>query len=259
MLLLLEYLDLLMIGCAFPMRVMNVALEIRSATQREHVEAINQIYAGIIAWHVLAAHHLVELIKANNMSAVILEDGVRSATAFPPHARVVILIDLWGLPLPTSDYLNAFSTALPRCVFLAVDRARNGVDVAQFLRTGFAGFITHDEALDELGAAIRAVAEGRVWTSPEVMRIYLNLTSNRTMERGEGVATLTSRENQILDLLRRRYSNKEMAMLLRICESTVKFHVSNVLMKMNVNDRRDLAENESLYAPGLRSASAAAV
>jgi DNA-binding NarL/FixJ family response regulator len=259
MLHLLEYSNLQRIGCAFLMRVINVPLEVRSTTQREHVEAINQIYAGIVAWHVLAAHHLAELIKANqNMSAVILADGVKSATTFPPHARVVILIDLWGLP-PTSDYLNTFSAAFPRCVFLAVDRARNGLDVAQFLRTGFAGFITHDEALDKLGAAIRAVAEGRVWTSPEVMRIYLNLTSHRTTERGEGVATLTSRENQVLDLLRRRYSNREMAMLLRICESTVKFHVSNVLMKLNVNDRRDLADNESLYGPGLRFPSAAAV
>ena len=232
------------------MRGKNAVLEIRPAMQRDHVEAASQIYIGVIAWHILAAHYLAELVEANhNMSAVILTEGIKSAIAFPRHARVVILIDLWGLPLPMSDYLDAFSAAIPRCAFLAVDRARNGVDVVRFLRTGFAGFITHDEAIDGLGTAIQAVAEGHVWTSPEVMRIYMNLTSHRTAAGGEGAATLTSRENQVLDLLRWRYSNKEMAMLLRISESTVKFHVSNVLMKLNVNDRRDLRDNESFYGP----------
>jgi len=218
--------------------------------QRDHVEAGRQVYIGVIAWHLLAARYLVELVEANrNMSAIILADGIKSVAAFPPHARVVILMDLWGLPLPISEYLDAFSAAIPTCAFLAVDRARNGVDVARFLRAGFAGFITHDEAIDGLGTAIQAVAEGYVWTSPEVMRIYMNLTSHRSAVRGEGAATLTSRENQVLDLLRWRYSNKEMAVLLRISESTVKFHVSNVLMKLNVNDRRDLRDNESFYGP----------
>lgn len=235
----------------------NVSLEIGPQIQRDHAEAPSQIYVGVFAWHLLAARYLVELVEANhNMSAVILTDDVKSATPFPAHARVVILIDLWGLPLPTSDYLAVFSAAIPRCAFLAVDRARNVTDVARLLHTGFTGFINHDEAIDGLGTAIQAVAAGYVWTSPEVIRIYLNLTSHGTAARGERAATLTSRENQVLDLLRRRYSNKEMATLLKISESTVKFHVSNVLMKLNVSDRRDLRDNESFYGPRHVAASA---
>src|SRR5262249_2335590 len=176
----------------------------------DRVELATQIHIGIIASHLLAAHHLIDLVRVNqNMLPVILRNGVKSATVFPARARVVILIDLWGLPLPTSDYLDAFNAVIPRCVFLGLDRARSGIEVARFLRTGFAGFIPHEEALYRWGAAISAVAEGRAWTSPEVMRIYMNLPSERTTGRGHGVATLTSRENQVLDLLRRRYSNKE--------------------------------------------------
>jgi len=51
---------------------------------------------------------------------------------------------------------------------------------------------------------------------------------------------LTARENQVLLLVIRRLSNKEIAGALGICERTVKFHISNIFAKMRVGDRRDL-------------------
>lgn len=197
---------------------------------------MDQISVGIVASHSLVSHYLCDLIKSNNMMPVLLADGTKSGTGFPSHANTVVLIDLCGLPLPTSEYLNHFRAVLSNCSFLALDRGRNEVEVAGFLRIGFSGFISHDDVLCLLGPAINAIAEGGIWTSPEVIRIYMNLTSKLT-------PALTFREHQVVELLRRRYSNKEMASLLRISESTVKFHVSNVLMKLNVSDRRDLTED----------------
>ena len=135
--------------------------------------------------------------------------------------------------------------------FLALDQPSSDVEIAQLLRAGFAGFITYDQSFQFLGAAIKAVAQGQVWASPEVLRIYVDLTSPRNNIRATGIATLTVRENQILDLLRRRYSNKEIANHLGISESTVKFHVSNVLTKLNVNDRRDVKDKEYLSSTTL--------
>jgi DNA-binding CsgD family transcriptional regulator len=83
------------------------------------------------------------------------------------------------------------------------------------------------------------------------LRIYVDLTSARNSIRATGIATLTVRENQILDLLRRRYSNKEIANHFGISESTVKFHVSNVLTKLNVNDRRDVKDKKYLSSRNL--------
>jgi len=238
------------------MRPQIVVSSTRPLAQRDLVESENNhIYAGIVSWHSLAAAHLVDLVKANpNMTPVILADATNGSSIFPERARVVILIDLWGVSMSTAEYMDELSAAIPGCVFLALDRARNEMEIARLLRAGFAGFITHNEALYLLGQAIHAVAEGQIWTSPEVIRVYMNLTSKRPALRESGIGTLTSRENQILDLLRRRYSNKEMAMLLRISESIVKFHVSNVLMKLNVNDRRDLTDKQSFYVPRLASA-----
>ncbi|MGZ4843417.1 MAG: response regulator transcription factor [Candidatus Angelobacter sp.] len=213
--------------------------------------------------HSLAARHLVEVIKANNMLPVILNNRNECATAFPAGARVVIIIDLWGPPLPVTDYLDAFAAAVPDGAFLALDEPRDPVEIAHLLRAGFSGFISHDQAIGLLGAAINAVAEGQVWATPEVIRIYLDLTSRRSGMRATGIEILTVRENQVLDLLRRRYSNKEMAKFLGISECTVKFHVSNVLTKLNVSDRRDVMYREQVQpfmvsAPPLKKSSRSA-
>ena len=219
--------------------------EVRVPAQLNQRGPAKPIYVGIVSCHSLAAHHLREIIDRNpNMSSFILMDGAMSESVVPQDGRCVILIDLWSLPLPFSEYLDLFTAAIPGCIFLALDRARNDVDIARLLQAGFAGFIAHEEALSVLGTAIQAVEEGQVWTSSEVINIYMKLTSQRTAALRGGVEVLTIRESQVLDLLRKRYSNREMASLLRISESTVKFHVSNVLMKLNVTKRRHLVDRE---------------
>jgi DNA-binding NarL/FixJ family response regulator len=215
-------------------------------TPQDQTEPGDRIYVGVVASHSLVGNYLCNLIKSNKkMLPVILADGAQSATGLPPHANTVVLIDLCGLPLPASEYLGHFSATIPNCSFLALDRSRDEIEVARLLRAGFSGFIRHDDASCVLDPAISAIAEGRIWTSPEVIRMYMNLTSKRTVLYGIGIEMLTVREHQVMELLRMRYSNKEMAGLLKISESTVKFHVSNVLMKSNVNHRRDLTDTES--------------
>src|SRR6476646_3182442 len=174
---------------------------VRPSIQRFSTHETNLIYVGILTSHLLAAHHLASLVRANpNMCPVILEDGVRSVSALPPHGRIVIVIDLWGLALPVSEYLKAFTAAIPGCSFLALDKSRNVTDVAQFLRAGFAGFSSYDKALCFLGCAINAVAGGDIWTSTEAVRVYVDLTSQRTTTHGAAIRTLTAREAEVMDM-----------------------------------------------------------
>jgi DNA-binding NarL/FixJ family response regulator len=228
----------------------NIAFpESRITDEQSEAAATSKIHVGIIAGHSLAAQQLLQLIKANHdMLPVVLADGVKTEPGFPLHARVVIVIDLWGLALPSSEYLDTFAATIPGCGFLALDRARDEAEVARLLRAGFHGFITHHDALTLLSSAIIAVFNGMLWSSPEAAGIYVKLTS-RTASRGTSGEMLTCRENEVLELLRRRYSNRELASVLRISESTVKFHVSNVLMKLNVSSRRALTDSGLLHAP----------
>jgi two-component system, NarL family, response regulator LiaR len=230
---------------ASPMLSATTALDARSLSQLDQVgtSTPTPIHVGLVVFHALAAHHLAELVLVNKMVPVVLTDHVKIAHPFPASPRAVVLIDLWGLPLPLTEYIEGLSAAIPGCAFLALDSAKPEVDVARLLHSGIAGFITHAESSQLLGAAIQAVAAGRVWASPEIIRIYVELTSQRFTV-SSGVEMLTVRENQVLELLRKRYSNREMAQLLRISESTVKFHVSNVLTKLKAHHRRDLVNTD---------------
>lgn len=223
--------------------------DVRSSSQPELADQGQEIYVGLIMSHALAARQMVEMVKLENMRPVLM--SLENTGGFPVGAQVVIVFDLWGLPAPVSECLNAFSRATPQVAFLALDQPNSDVEIAQLLRAGFAGFITYDQSFHFLGPAIKAVAQGQIWASPEVLRIYVELTSPRSNIRATGLATLTVRENQILDLLRRRYSNKEIANHFGISESTVKFHVSNVLTKLNVSDRRDVKDREYLSGTNL--------
>lgn len=204
-----------------------------------------ELHVGIAVSHPLAAnylHHLLRTAKMN-LNPVFLRDPVEAPSLLPVEGNRVVLIDLHDLPLPVSTYLDAFRLARNVSAFLALDYSRSSTDVAHLLLLGFTGFLTYEQAPEKLGQAIAAVIKGEIWATPEVLRKYVTLTSHRPMITESGSEVLTKREDQILDLLRKRYSNKEIALFLGICESTVKFHVSNVLAKLNATRRGDLTHN----------------
>jgi DNA-binding NarL/FixJ family response regulator len=212
-----------------------------------------QLHVGLIVSHSLVAKYLCDCLLGLNMNCnpVLLQDPVVATTILPPHAQSVILVDLHDLPLPVSTYLDAFSVMFQSSAFLALDDSREVSDVAALLLSGFSGFVSYDQVPDLLGPAIASVVKGEIWVTPDVMRKYMTMTSHRSPVSDFGIEVLTKRESQIRDLLQKRYSNKEIAALLGICESTVKFHVSNVLAKLNATGRRDLTHDvaRSLFLP----------
>jgi DNA-binding NarL/FixJ family response regulator len=207
-----------------------------------NVVPIVQLHVGLIVSHSLVANYLGDLLIGldMNINPVLLRDPVVAASVLPAHTRSVILFDLHDLPLPVSTYLDAFGTMFQNCAFLGLDHSREVGEIADLLLSGFSGFLSYDQVPDLLGPAIASVAKGETWVTPDVMRKYMIRTSHRSPISDSGTEFLTKRESQIRELLQKRYSNKEIAMLLGICESTVKFHVSNVLAKLNATGRRDL-------------------
>jgi len=94
--------------------------------------------------------------------------------------------------------------------------------------------------------AVRKILEGQLWVPPEVLAIYIKQMRVLLNEQGSSNQSLTAREIQVLQLLMRSFANKEIAAALRIGERTVKSHVSNILSKLNVEDRRGLQPNLKL-------------
>ncbi|MEU8058879.1 response regulator transcription factor [Microbispora bryophytorum] len=164
-------------------------------------------------------------------------EAVRLAGALAPD---VLLLDL---KMPVLDGLGALAELSGRDVrVIVLTSVSDRGDVAPAMRAGAAGFLYKDVDPGALVQAIRAVHGGQVLLAPEAAEAMLAGPADR--ERDAAGSALTDREREVLRLLAAGRSNREIARELTVAEKTVKTHVSNVLMKLAVQDRTQAA----LYA-----------
>ena len=104
---------------------------------------------------------------------------------------------------------------------------------------GASGFLLKDTPADDLVKAVRIVASGDALLAPSVTRRLIERFTSETSSyaTAPGLDELTERETEVLSLMARGHSNQEIANLLFLGETTVKTHVSRVLMKLGVRDR----------------------
>ncbi|GAA3443554.1 DNA-binding response regulator [Planomonospora venezuelensis] len=170
-------------------------------------------------------------------------DGAEAVELVESLSPDVLLLDL---KMPVLDGLGTLLLLAGRerppkvLVLTSVGDRR---DVAPAMRAGAAGFLYKDVEPTALVQAIRAVHGGQVLLAPEAAEAVLAGVSG-TGERAGPVAALTDREREVLALIASGRSNREIARELAVAEKTVKTHVSNVLMKLGVQDRTQAA----LYA-----------
>ncbi|EGD56711.1 MadR family response regulator transcription factor [Gordonia neofelifaecis] len=107
--------------------------------------------------------------------------------------------------------------------------------VVRAVRAGAKGYVVKDVDTTELIRAIRTVSNGGSAFDPRSAAIVLRTVSGEQ----ESTATLTDREHEVLKLLADGKSNAEVGRALFISESTVKFHIRNVIRKLGVTKRTD--------------------
>jgi DNA-binding NarL/FixJ family response regulator len=129
--------------------------------------------------------------------------------------------------------------------------------IVEALRAGASGFLLKDVTPADLIAAIHVVAAGDALLAPAVTRRLLDRFADRLPPaddaRHAGLAELTEREVEVLKLVARGLSNREIAERLFLAEPTVKTHVSHVLDKLDLRDRAQavvLAYELGLVRPG---------
>ena len=106
---------------------------------------------------------------------------------------------------------------------------------------GIDGFVTlHKKWKTELPKAVLALLQGRLWVPSEVLLAFVKQMKTMLDRQLLAGQSLTAREGQVLQLLVRQLTNKEIAHQLNISERTAKFHVSNVLGKLGLENRRNL-------------------
>ena len=128
--------------------------------------------------------------------------------------------------------------------------------VFEALRAGACGFLLKDVAANQLAAGVRMVAAGDALLAPSITRRLIEEFAVSRPRTPEQVKELTPREMEIFLLVAKGMSNAEIAAKLVIGETTVKTHVTRLLMKLGVRDRIQavvLAYEAGLVRPSQRS------
>jgi len=107
--------------------------------------------------------------------------------------------------------------------------------VQQALQAGAISYLFKDVSIDELAQAIRDAFEGKSVLAPDATRMLIQLTT----EPPETDFKLSQRELEVLELLSQGLNNRQIAEKLTVSRSTVKFHVSSILSKLNVSTRTE--------------------
>jgi DNA-binding NarL/FixJ family response regulator len=170
-------------------------------------------------------------------------DGAQAARLARELRPDVVLLDL---VMPGTDGVAAIElmaeAALESRVLIVTSFGEHRA-VIPAIRAGARGYVSKNVEPSALAAAIRAVAAGHVLLGPEVAAALLGPGAAQAADAaGNGSEPqLTAREREVLDLIARGRSNREIAKALTVSEKTVKTHVSNVLMKLGVADRTQAA------------------
>ena len=153
----------------------------------------------------------------------------------------VVLVDVHMPDGGGAAVIRRVTRERPEIRFLALSVSDDPGDVIDAIRAGARGYVTKSISGAELVDAIRRVAEGEAVFSPMLAGIVLDAFSSVPPEVVDPeLDQLTAREQEVLRLIARGYSYKEIARELTISPKTVETHVSAVLRKLQLSNRHEL-------------------
>ncbi|PTX91662.1 response regulator transcription factor [Opitutus sp. ER46] len=155
------------------------------------------------------------------------DDGVHALEAYRRHRPDVVVLDLRMPRMNGLETIRALRAEFPDARVLIFSNYASGDEVFQALSAGASGFVVKEMALERLLEAIRAVHHGEHYIPPEIS----------TRMNGRVLSQLSPRELEVLRLVAKGLSNKEIGAALQVVEGTVKIHVKSILAKLGVSDR----------------------
>jgi DNA-binding NarL/FixJ family response regulator len=170
-------------------------------------------------------------------------EAVERALVLEPD---IVVMDLMMPGLDGIEATSRIKAARPDIEIVALTSFIEEARVVAAIEAGASGFLLKDAEADELAAAIRAAAAGEVHLDPAVASIVARRMrdggrGSGDRARGDGIASLTARERDVLAGLAKGYPNRQIAADLGITERTARTHVSNILAKLGLTSRTQAA------------------
>lgn len=199
----------------------------------------------IVDDHAIVRTGLSALIEAEKSLTLVGEasngvDAVEKARNTNPD---VILMDLI---MPRMNGIEAIQEIMkddPDAGILVLTSFNEDNKVLSAIKAGALGYILKDSSPEELILAIHDVSEGRPSLHPSITRILMQ-DLNQEKNKSSLEEPLTEREKEVLMLIAQGLSNQKIAEELTISQTTVRFHVTNILTKLQLDNRTQAA----LYA-----------
>ncbi|MDW8147952.1 MAG: response regulator transcription factor [Roseiflexaceae bacterium] len=165
-------------------------------------------------------------------------EGVREALRLRPD---VILMDVQMPVMNGVDAIRAIIGAWPQARVIVLTTFDRDDYVFQSIRAGAMGYLLKDAPADTLIQTIRRVHAGDVFIQPEIASRTLREVATGRQRAEAQPFDLSEREREVLVLLAQGLSNRDIARRLHITEGTVKNHVSNILAKLQAENRTQAA------------------
>jgi len=183
-----------------------------------------------------------------DMSVVAATEGgtntLQIAHKLNPH---ILLIDLSLQTQEGVRIVRSVSSELPEVKVIGMGLIPTQSDIVEFVEAGASGFIMKDSTTVDFLGAIRSVAKGAKIIPPSLTSSLFSHVIDRALKerkvRLTNAVRMTKREREVVALIAGGMSNKEIAVKLSIATPTVKSHVHNILEKLALHTRLQIAKN----------------
>jgi len=191
--------------------------------------ASSKIRILVVDDHILMRIGLISsLNKQPDMEVVAeAEDGTEAITAYRVHRPDVVILDM-RLPNKSGvEVIGLLRHEFNTVRILVLSSYSGGHEISAAMQGGASAYVLKNMPLPRLLDSIRRVHAGEIVCLPEIARSLA----------GRHASNLSNRELEVLALISKGLSNKEIAAELKLVEGTVKLHVSSILSKLGVMDR----------------------
>ena len=175
----------------------------------------------------------------------VLASATADAAFLTAAKPQVVLLDVGLGDQDSLRVATAIRSEVPEAMIIVMDLIPDNEEVVEFVNAGVCGFVLKDATFDEFVATVRSVAAGEKVLPPRMTESLFARIAKEAKGRGKEEVLedvrMTRREREVIDLIGEGLSNKEIAQRLNIATHTVKSHVRNVMEKLALHTRLQIA------------------
>ncbi len=202
------------------------------------VEDNRLLREGIVA--ILERHADLDVVA-------VAEDADTALARVSESMARVVLVDAGLGDGDSHDLVEHIAREFPNARVVVMDVLLDAEEVIEFVKRGASGFVVKNGSIEAFVETVRAVAEGGNVLPPALTAtLFSHVASQVTARSGSGADTaadiqMTPREREVIELIAEGLSNKAIAKELRVSTHTVKSHVRNILEKLSLHSRLQVA------------------